>query len=533
MKGYSFGKVDEDFREIFLNLGGGTTDGDGILELGLSLDEQAIETSHPLRAEITVGTAEPGGRYVKNSTRVPVRTQDVYLGMKPDFDGRVKRNKPFSFNIKAVDWQGKQLALDNVEWVLVEEDWHYNWYRHRGDWRYRREVRDIERARGSVNVGDSGADIGHTLNWGDYRLIVRDKDSGAESSYRFYVGWGGSSTSDAPDQLKIGVPSKSARVGETITLTVKAPYAGIGELVLANDEVRSIRTVQISQGGSEIKVKLDSDLGAGVYAMLTVYTPRSVDERPVPRRAVGIGYISMDVDKQKLGVKILAPEVVRPRQKQNITTSIANLPRGEKVWMTLAAIDEGVLQITKYKSPDPQSWYFGKKALSIDVRDDYARLLNPNLGMAAIAKTGSDSLGGEGLTATPIKVVSLYSGPVTIKSGKVTIPVNLPNFNGELRLMAVAWSDSALGSDSQPMKVRDAVPTILALPRFMAPGDRAMATLSLDNVEGKSGGYQVSITGDNSLSIDSTRNKIDLAKGSAKPPHAKLSRVRRALAKYP
>lgn len=517
LKDYSFGKADESFREIFMDLGGGTTDGEGILELGINLAKENIKTSHPLRAEITVGTAEPGGRYVKNSARVPVRTNDVYIGMKPDFDGRVERNKPFSFNVKAVDWQGQTVSLKGVEWVLVEEDWHYNWYRQYGSWRYRREIRDIERARGSVDIDAStGIDLSHTLNWGDYRLMVRDKQSGAESAYRFSVGWGGSSSSDAPDQVQIGVPSGNIKGGDTITLTVKAPYAGIGELVLANDKVQSIRTVQIPQGGSEISVKLDKNMGAGVYALLTVYTPRSVDARPVPRRAVGIGYIALDVSKQKMELAIQTPDVVRPNRKQNIKIKFANVPRGEKVWMTLAAIDEGVLQVTKYKSPDPQKWYFGKKSLNVDVRDDYARLLNPNLGLAAIANSGGDSLGGEGLTATPIKVVSLYSGPVTVKSGTVTIQVDLPEFNGELRLMAVAWSKSALGSDSRPMKVRDPVPALLALPRFMAPGDRAIATVSLDNVDGRAGKYGVSLSGTNNLSIDDASESVELAKGERK-----------------
>lgn len=517
LKGYQFGKADETFREVFMDLGGGVTDGDGVLELGLSLAKENIKTSHPLRAEITVGTAEPGGRYVKNSTRVPVRTNDIYIGMKPDFDGRVERNKPFTFNVKAVDWQGAPVSLNDAEWVLVEEDWHYNWYKSYGSWRYRRDIRDIERARGSVDVDASaGVDIGHTLNWGDYRLIVKDKASGAESSYRFYVGWGGSSTSDAPDQVKLGVPTENVSAGDSVTITVKAPYAGVGELVLANDRVRHISTVQIPQGGSEITVKLDKDLGAGVYALLTVYTPRSVEGRPVPRRAVGLGYIPLDVSQQKMDIAIQTPDVVKPRQKQNIKIKVGNAPRGERVYMTLSAIDEGVLQVTKYKSPDPQNWYFGKKALSVDVRDDYARLLNPNLGMAAIAKTGGDSLGGEGLTATPIKVVSLYSGIVNVKGGTVTIPVELPDFNGELRLMAVAWSESALGSDSQPMKVRDAVPAILALPRFMAPGDRALATISLDNVDGKSGDYSIALSGNNALSIASVREGLTLGVGERK-----------------
>ncbi|PHR57972.1 MAG: alpha-2-macroglobulin [Robiginitomaculum sp.] len=516
-KGYVFGKSDEKFQEIFMDLGRGVTDGEGLLEFGLDLKSENIKTSHPLRAEITVGASEPGGRYVKNSTRIPVRTNDIYIGIKPNFDNRVARNTPFSMNVMAVDWQGKALSLKGAEWVLVEEDWHYNWYRTRGSWRYRREYRDIERARGSFDIDEkNGAIFKHRLDWGNYRLIVTDAETSVQSSYQFPVGWSGSSTSDAPDQIQIGVPSGAMKAGQTVTLTVKAPYAGIGELVLANDRVQQIRTIKIPQGGSEIDVTLGKDMGAGVYAMLTVYTPRSLDKRPVPRRAVGIGYIPLDVDKQRLGVSIDTPKVVRPRQKQNINVKFDNLPKGEKVWLTLAAIDEGVLQVTKYKSPDPQNWYFGKKALSVDVRDDYARLLNPNLGMASIAKSGGDGLGGEGLTATPIKVVSLYSGLVVVKNNRAIIPVQLPDFNGELRLMAVAWSRTAIGSDSKPMKVRDPVPALLALPRFMAPGDRALATISLDNIDGKSGKYGVALSSVDMLSVKTDKQKLDLAKGERK-----------------
>jgi len=523
LKDYHFGRADKPFREFFHDIGGGVTDGAGVLELGFELSEDEdeednqLDTTQPLRAEITVGAAEPGGRYVQNSTRIPVRTQDVYIGVDPEFDGRARRNKPANFKIKAVDWQGKAIDLKDASWTLVEEDWDYNWFRSRGEWQYRYEIRDTIKANGKFNIdAEDGASLTRTLDWGSYRLVVRGDEGMYEMSYRFYVGWGGTSTSDAPDKVSIGVEDVSKRSGNNVKLTVKAPYAGYGELVIAGEEVHSVRTVKIPEGGSEINVKLDKDWGAGVYALLTVYTPRTIGERPVPRRAVGIGYISLDVNAQKLDVSLKAPEVTKPRQKQKITVNVGNVPRGETVMLTLAAVDEGVLQVTKYKSPDPQEFYFGKKALRVDVRDDYARLLNANIGAPSIAKSGGDSLGGEGLTTTPIKVVSLYSGPVKLKGGKAIIPVNLPDFNGEIRLMAVAWSDSAVGSASEPMKVRDAVPTILALPRFLAPGDKAVVTASFDNIDGKSGTYSYNLSQEGDLSIDDASAKIDLANGERK-----------------
>ena len=526
LKDYHFGRADQPFREFFQDIGGGVTDGKGVLELGLKLsgeENEQLDTTHPLRAEITVAAAEPGGRFVQNSTRIAVRTQDVYIGIDPDFDGRARRNKPTNFNIKAVDWQGNAIDLKDASWTLVEEDWHYNWYRSHGDWRYRYEIRDIVKANGNFDIdATDGATLTRTMDWGRYRLIVRGDEGAYEMSYRFYVGWGGSQSSDAPDKVSVGVQEVSDRSGNTAVLTVNAPYAGLGELVIAGEKVHSIRTVKIPEGSSEISVKLDKDWGAGVYALLTVYTPRTIGDRPVPRRAVGIGYIPLNVSGQKLDVSLKAPEVTKPRQKQNVTVNVTNVPRGETVWLTLAAIDEGVLQVTGYESPDPQDFYFGKKALRVDVRDDYARLLNANLGAPSIAKSGGDSLGGEGLTATPIKVVSLYSGPAKLKGGKAVIPVELPDFNGEIRLMAVAWSDSAVGSASGPMKVRDAVPTILALPRFLAPGDKAVVTASFDNVDGKSGTYSYNLSQEGDLSIDDASAKVELSKGERKTVTSQL-----------
>jgi uncharacterized protein YfaS (alpha-2-macroglobulin family) len=420
---------------------------------------------------------------------VPVRSEDVYIGIKPLFEGRrAPLGKPVELSLIALNHLGKQID-SGATWTLVEEDYDYHWYRENGRWRYRRSVRDIPMTTGDIALESANpVTWSEQLSWGDYRLDMETED-GAKAGYQFSIGWGKAETSDAPDQLRIGASNGPFAAGDLVKLAVNAPYSGEGELVIANDKVRLIKPITLTEGGSELSFNFAPEWGDSVYALVTLYTPRDITDRPVPRRAVGISHVALDRSGQTLDIEIETKDVLRPRQDQSFTVNVDSAPRGEKVWMSFAAVDEGILQITKYSSPDAPDFYFGKKALAVDIRDDYGRILNANLGDPAIARTGGDSLGGEGLTVVPTRTVSLFSGPVRVKNGKAEVKFAVPDFNGELRLMASAWTESAVGSASSSVKVRDKVPAIVGLPRFLAPGDTAVATISLDNVEGAPGMY--------------------------------------------
>lgn len=513
-KAYSFGDETERFREKNIELGTDLTNAKGVAAFEIDLSREGLSSSYPLRADITVGVQEPGGRYIQNSLRAPLRTTDLYLGIKPGFEGRrARRNAQAPFSLIGLDAAGKAVATSNVMWELIEEDWDYHWYRQNGRWRYRRDTRDIPLQAGSVDLTEAGAEISMpALGWGHYRLVVTQAETGAQSSKRFSVGWAAAGSSQAPDQLSVAGPQGPVKVGDTVTLTINAPYAGMGELVIAGREIHSIRQVKLAEGGSQITIPVDKSWGTGAYALLTLYTPRSASARPVPRRAVGVAYIPVDAANKTINVSVEAPDVVRPRGMQTIDVSLSGVLSGQN-YLTLAAVDEGILRITKYESPSPEDYFFGKKALAMAIYDDYGRLLNPNLGDAAMARSGGDSLGGEGLTAVPVKIVSLFSGPIAVKNGKARIPVSLPDFNGQVRLMAVAWNKKAVGSDVASMIVRDAVPADLTLPRFMAPGDTAQASLTLDNVEGKAGIYKTAITASGSLSLSTAAPAFKLTQG--------------------
>ncbi|MCR6644435.1 MAG: hypothetical protein NVV62_07915 [Terricaulis sp.] len=181
--------------------------------------------------------------------------------------------------------------------------------------------------------------------------------------------------------------------------------------------------------------------------------------------------------------------------------------------VAIAIVDEGILGLTRYQSPNPVEHFFGRRALGVEVRDDYGRLLNPNLGAPAVARQGGDSLGGEGLTVVPTRTVALVSDIVEVRGGSVSIPLTIPDFNGTLRLMAVAWSETALGQDAEQIIVRDPVVAELILPRFLAPGDEAQGALNIDNVEGPAGAYTVTIGGSDTARIGAEPRRFNLNRG--------------------
>jgi uncharacterized protein YfaS (alpha-2-macroglobulin family) len=500
--GFAFGREEDAFADQIIDtVGSAVTDAQGraVLDYAPPAD---LESLRPLMARLDVEVTEPGGRAVGDRITLPVRTAPLYVGIRPVFENRqVDRNAEARFEVVALDAAGAPQARRGLSWTLVEEEWTYDWYMQDGEWRWRSDFRDRPVISGTLDVGAGGpATLARRMSDdGRYRLIVRDDASGVETSLRFTAGWNWGATQEdreTPDTVQVDVPDQPVRRGQNVRLGIRSPYAGEAQIVVATDEVVALRTVSLRSGTNMVDLRSDESWGAGAHVLVTVMTPRSATERPIPRRAVGVGYVPIDMADRTLQVELTLPEKVVPRQRLSVPIRVRGVPSGDRVHLTLAAVDEGILQITRFESPDAPDWYHGRRALTVDLRDDYGRLLNPNLDAAAETRAGGDGgIGGEALTVVPTRTVALFSGVVTVEGGRATIELDIPDFNGQLRLMAVAWSQRAVGSLARPLTVRDPVVADLTLPRFLAPGDAAQATLLLDNVEGRPGPYTVTVAG--------------------------------------
>ncbi len=152
---------------------------------------------------------------------------------------------------------------------------------------------------------------------------------------------------------------------------------------------------------------------------------------------------------------------------------VSNLQAGQEAFVTLAAVDEGILQLTRYKTPNPADYYFGKRRLGVSMRDDYGRLLDTRADELGRIRAGGDAGEIGGLDIVPTRTVALFSGPVKLDAkGEAKIAFDIPDFIGQLRLMAVAYDKNRVGSGEQRLFVRDAVTADVVLPRFLAPEGR-------------------------------------------------------------
>ncbi|HVK82250.1 MAG TPA: alpha-2-macroglobulin [Verrucomicrobiae bacterium] len=512
---YTFGRADESFDERFFQLPSTVTDGSGAAQLSLQLQEEP-ETTLPLRARMIASVADPGGRLVRESFTVPVRLNNIYLGVRPQFENRrAGAGERVAFDVIGLNADGRRAAVRGVQWQIVREDWNYDWYLDNGNWRWRRTGRDIPVDGATVDVAaNQPLRIARDgLRNGSYRLIVRA--AGTETSQRFGVGWGGPADDDStPDMVSVVAPENPVRPGARARVQIRPPYAGEAQIVVATDRVLETRTVRVSPEGTTIDLPVSAEWGSGAYVLVTVMTPRDPVNLPVPRRAIGVAYVPVDMGSRTL--EVIAGDGlqnVRPRTRIEVPVQIRNAAAGERVRVAIAMVDEGILNITKYDSPNPVEHFFGRRALGVTIRDDYGRLLNPNLGAPANARQGGDSLGGEGLTVVPTRTVALFSDIVEVRGGRAMIPLDIPDFNGTLRLMAVAWSENALGQDAEQIIVRDPVVAELILPRFLAPGDEAQGTLNIDNVEGPNGAYTVTVSGTDNARIASQPRRFTLNRG--------------------
>ncbi len=490
---YHFGRVEETFEDVLLPLTVTRSDQNGVSEVRGRLAEIAA-SSLPLKAVMRVSIHEPGGRSTDKQVELPIASQAVWLGLRPDFDNEsVAEQARAGFEIVALDGAGRRIARPGLSYTWYREDTQYHWYQVDGEWRYQAITQDRLLKTGTIDVEASKpARLAEAQSWGRYRLELRDPQSGAVSSYRYYSGWSANAVRDRPDRIPVAADKPRYGVGQIARVSIKPDADGRALIVVAGDRIFSSQMIRAPKSGAVVEIPVSADWGAGAYILVTHY--RALDEATgrEPVRSIGLAWLAVDNGPRQLGVEIGGPKNLIPRQKIALPVTVQGLARNETTYLTLAAVDEGILQLTDFKSPDPGKHYFGKRRLGVGMRDDYGRLIKNHAGVVGSLRQGGDAYGGRPLAVVPTRTVALFSGIVTPDAnGVAQIPLELPDFNGGLRLMAVAFSENKLGQGERHLTLRDRVVADLVLPRFMAPRDQARLGLHLHNVDGVSGQYQL------------------------------------------
>lgn len=459
------------------------------------------DTARPLEAQVLLRLKEPGGRSIERGLTMAVTTPRNRIGIKPLFKAQElgeETGKDAAFDVVHLGVDGKRAAVAGAKWQLMRLETNWQWYARDGVWTYEAQTFTRKVASGSIDIGtDAPAAIKAAVGYGRYRLEVTTEGAqAAASSYAFNAGWYVSGDDpDSPEVLDVALDKGSYTPGDTAKLRIASKYAGTALIAVLGSDLHEMREVAVQKGDTEVSISVNGDWGSGAYVTALMYRPMDEALKRMPSRALGLAWLGIDPKPRTLSVAIEAAERVKSGGKLDVPVILGGLQAGEEARITVAAVDVGVLNVTRYKTPAPQSWFYQQRKLGVEIRDFYGRLIDGMRAERGSLRSGGDGGGPEMQGAPPTEeILALFSGIATVDAnGRATVTFDLPDFNGAVRLMAVAWSGDKVGSADKTVIVRDEIAVTLTTPRFLTLGDEARLTLDLHNVEGPAALYQMTV----------------------------------------
>lgn len=492
-QGYVFGPHDQPFTALTESITPARSDDAGHADLSLTLP-QAEDPQRPLEARIVLRMAEGSGRPVERELVLPIATTAPLIGIKPMFEDSAPQGSDAAFSLVAL---GTGQALP-AKWELTRIETRYQWYQAHGNWNWEPITSRSPVSSGQIDLTDTAQQIDARVDWGQYELKVISDDGRALSSTTFYAGWyAPADVTTTPDMLELSLDKKDYRSGETAQLRLVPRAAGTAVVSILSNRLISMQVVAIKEGENLIDLPVTDDWGAGVYVTASALSPMDAKAGRMPARAMGLAHAAIDPGPRKLQASLEVPTEAKPRAPLDVALKVEGHDASSPVFATIAVVDEGILNLTRFTAPDPAGHYFGQRKLGVGIRDIYGRLIDPLNGVEGQIRSGGDAGAQARLQAPPPteELLAYFSGPLTVgPDGYARAQFDLPAFNGSAKVMAVVWSDKAVGQASSDVLIRDPVVVTASLPRFMSPDDESRLLLEFHHATGPAGDMPLQVT---------------------------------------
>ena len=487
-----------------------------------------------LNGILTATVSEIGGRAVTTSHRVVIHPYSHYVGIRRATTGSVKINQPLRFDYVAVDdamatapGRALKLSLHKVHWNTILRQ------NSAGRYEYVSEAQTTEIKTYDLTSAETAQTVTLTpSDYGEYSVRLEDVESTATAEISFYVsGWRNTPVSmEHPTRLDLTLDKPVYRPGETAKLNIKAPFSGTLLLTVERDRVLSHRTIAMKKNTATISIPVRDSYKPNVYlsGTLTRAVPMDTASQPdnkslLPARAFGVVPLKIDATRRRLSIEMSLTQtngtgttekisllsqtqpneaIIRPNSEVSIAFEVHGRRSWQKYDVCIAAVDEGILTLTDFKTPNPHDFFYQQRGLKTRSFDLYSGILPEIADITDNSSTGGDAgaarrLGRKRLNTSSIrrvKPVSLWSGFVrTDGNGRGTVQFKIPQFNGKLRLMAVAFAGADYGASETYLTVREPIVLTPTFPRFLAGGDQIRVPVTLFNGTGENGEFTVKL----------------------------------------
>lgn len=445
--------------------------------------DDALGNSGMLKGNIMATVFDETGRPVHRYVNLKIYTQPVFVGVKCN-EEYVSSRVPVRMGLVALDKNENPQTAD-AQIVVIQKQWHTVIQKDGNSYRYVSQPEEVVVAQQRTTI--SGANGSYTftpMQSGEYEVRIFIQGSNNYVSKTLYAyGWGDTQYTsfevNNEGNVDIKTEKKSYNKGEHINVLLTTPFEGRMLVTLERDHMIKYYYVTTKNKTASVSFTADEALLPNIYVTATLFRPMDGSDMPL---TVAHGFKSIAVtDKNyELPVQISVAEKSRSKTKQTI--KIKTTPGA---FVTIAAVDEGILQVKNFETPDPYNYFYQKVALAVNSYDIYPWLL-PEI-RSRVSSTGGDGAANDGSRVNPmfvnrVKNVSFWSGIKQADgSGHVKYDIDIPQFSGDIRVMAYVYKNKGFGSADKHMKVADPIVVSTALPRFLSPKDEVVMPVSMSN----------------------------------------------------
>lgn len=478
---YIFNNPATNFTTIKTDVFDGTLDAEGKASVTLKVPT-ATEAPGMLNATFTTRVFEPGGDASIYTQTIPFSPFTSYVGINLNQPkGKyIETDKDHVFDIVTVNTQGQLVNRTNLEYKIYRIGWSW-WWENSGEsfGTYINNSSITPVASGNLQTRGGKASFKFRVDypsWGRYLVYVKDKESGHATGGTVYIDWpewrGRSSKTD-PSGIKMlafSLNKDSYEIGETATAIIPAAAGGRALVSIENGStVLRQEWIEVSNGGdTKYTFKITPEMTPNVYLHISLLQPHAQTINDLPIRMYGVVPVFVTNSQTVLQPQIQMPEVLRPETNFNVTVSEKS---GKPMTYTLAIVDDGLLDLTNFKTPDPWNDFYSREALGIRTWDMYDNVLGASSGSySSLFSTGGDAtLKPADAKANRFKPVVKFIGPFYLGKGKSqTHTLKLPMYVGSVRAMVVAGQDGAYGNTEKTAFVRTPLMMLSTLPRVLS-----------------------------------------------------------------
>ena len=516
-KDFEFTDPARKIKGILTNVFEGNLDDNGQRELKIKFGKD-FRPPGKLNANLRTRVFEKSGNFSEDYTNVKINPFETYVGVKvPEnrWGGRalnVEKNE--AIEIVAVDKNGKLLKNRNLSIGIYNAKWRWwysrnnsNIYQYNSSEHYNAEEKKTLKTNANGHLSFVPELNGH----GNYLVRVCDTESGHCSGQLFYTSYYSSNNKDDGKiaQLNFNTDKDVYQTNDEIVLNIPtSPNSKVLVSLENNEEVIDAFWVESTGEMTTVPFKVRPEMLPNVYVHATLVQPAS-NNNDLPMRLYGVKSIKVEDPNTILTPTISCEEVFEPNSKVNITVGEKE---GKEMSYTLAVIDEGLLDITNFITPNPSKYFFAKQSLGVKSWDVYDLVLNKNGSeiekIFSIGGDDSNNQESKNPSANRFKSVVKFLGPFTLKGGKsINHSIEIPNYIGSVRVMVVGKTRKAFGRIDKNIPVKKPLMVLSTLPRVLAPGEKLSMPVNVFAYQNDIRNVQVKVDSDSYVKSIGSKNK--------------------------